>query len=369
MESFDNYTPNERSHLMMLTTVLFFITAIGVSSYAVDARSGVFRTRASAPGTISRATRVAALLQVKNERHFKVFVLEGITQNGYLKGTLGPVEVVRNGRVSLLKPGDEVQVGDRIRSGRGIAQTISSEGGGFLAFYDEKGEPVAIIGDPSELDVTVSGIGIFKRQMRVPSIQIVNHRSRPLSIDVQQNSDKDHPLVTVTGEDGRPQRSQTHAETESARKIMNYDLYEDWYSRRWERAGRIYELGRNGATREYSAQDNEEKTPSGETSSSSACGVGRTWTEEESGYTSVWTRQGDSDIFDALYTTPGGGKATTRNSVTLDGNKITIHRLGSSDTFLCTYSGTVTGSNIKGTYKCPSAWNGERSWSATINCN
>ena len=99
------------------------------------------------------------------------------------------------------------------------------------------------------------------------------------------------------------------------------------------------------------------------------CGPGRTWIEEESGYTSVWTRQGDSDIFDAEYKTPGGGKATTRNSVTLDGDKITIHRLGSSDTHLCTYSGTLTGSTLKGTYKCPDAWTGERSWSATITCN
>ncbi len=97
--------------------------------------------------------------------------------------------------------------------------------------------------------------------------------------------------------------------------------------------------------------------------------LGTTWTEEESDYTSIWTRQGTTKIFDALYTGPDGQKATTRNSVKIDGAMITILRLSSSDTQLCEYHGTLTGNTIIGTYKCPRSWAGERHWKATINCD
>lgn len=100
----------------------------------------------------------------------------------------------------------------------------------------------------------------------------------------------------------------------------------------------------------------------------SECGVGKSWNEEESGYRAVWTRQGDTDFFGAVYTAPDGHKETTRNRVTVQGAQVTIARLSSTDTQLCQYTGTISSTAIAGTYKCPQAWQGQRPWTATIKC-
>jgi hypothetical protein len=95
------------------------------------------------------------------------------------------------------------------------------------------------------------------------------------------------------------------------------------------------------------------------------CGLGHTWNEEESGWRSVWTRRGNSNVFDARFTGPAGQKASTVNTVTIEGNRISIKRTSSSDGYLCTYQGTIQadGVTIIGTYSC-----GNRKWRATINC-
>jgi len=100
--------------------------------------------------------------------------------------------------------------------------------------------------------------------------------------------------------------------------------------------------------------------------SSGSTALGRTWSEEESGWTSTWTREGDSDVFVATYAGPAGERATTRNSVSLNGDQVTISRLSSTEGHTCTYTGTLSGTSITGTYECPGTWSGTRPWTATI---
>ena len=100
----------------------------------------------------------------------------------------------------------------------------------------------------------------------------------------------------------------------------------------------------------------------------SRCGLGNSWGEEESGWSSVWTRRGSSNVFDASYTNPDGRRASTVNAITIEGNRVSIRRTSSSDGNLCTYEGTIQsdGVTITGTYTCPSGHSS--SWRAKINC-
>jgi hypothetical protein len=65
-------------------------------------------------------------------------------------------------------------------------------------------------------------------------------------------------------------------------------------------------------------------------------------------------------VFDAAFAHPDGRKVTTVNSVTLNGNSITIKRTKSSDDNLCTYTGILVGASLSGTYECighsPGRW-------------
>jgi hypothetical protein len=99
--------------------------------------------------------------------------------------------------------------------------------------------------------------------------------------------------------------------------------------------------------------------------SSLACGLGTSWTEQEGGLPSTWTRRGTSNVFDASYPT---ARVTTVNTITTSGNKVYITRTNGSDGNSCFYEGTVgpDGETITGTYKC---LNGSASWNARVNCN
>jgi hypothetical protein len=101
---------------------------------------------------------------------------------------------------------------------------------------------------------------------------------------------------------------------------------------------------------------------------STGCGLGKSWNEEESGWRSVWTRRGNSNVFDASYTGPSGERASTVNTVTIEGNRVSINRTSSSEGNLCRYEGTIQadGVTITGTYNCRDGVT--RNWRATINC-
>jgi hypothetical protein len=87
--------------------------------------------------------------------------------------------------------------------------------------------------------------------------------------------------------------------------------------------------------------------------------------ESDSGWTSVWTRRGNSDIFDANYTGPSGQRGGTVNTVSIKENVVTIQRTQSVDGNLCTYYGTIQadGTSVEGTYSCSTG--GISSWRAT----
>lgn len=92
--------------------------------------------------------------------------------------------------------------------------------------------------------------------------------------------------------------------------------------------------------------------------------LGRVWDETEGAWKGVWSRRGDTNVFDAAIALPDGRKVTTANSVTIDGSNITINRTASSDGVLCTYTGILVGAKVSGTLACPGHGTGQ--WQATI---
>jgi hypothetical protein len=92
--------------------------------------------------------------------------------------------------------------------------------------------------------------------------------------------------------------------------------------------------------------------------------LGRVWDETEGAWKAVWTRRGDTNVFDTAYAHPDGRKVTTVNFVTISGNNITINRTVSSDGALCTYTGILAGATVSGTAACPG--HGAFQWQATI---
>ncbi len=99
--------------------------------------------------------------------------------------------------------------------------------------------------------------------------------------------------------------------------------------------------------------------------------LGRVWNESESGWTGVWTRRGNSNVFDAIWRL-GGSVVKGTLTIKLNGNKITVTRRNSSDGINCNYSGTIARNkrNVNGTYTC---WRNRtrlftnRGWQATIS--
>ncbi len=95
--------------------------------------------------------------------------------------------------------------------------------------------------------------------------------------------------------------------------------------------------------------------------------LGRVWREEESGWTGLWKRRGDSNVFDAVWTGPG--RVTGTLDIQFDGpDRVIIDRVYSSDGSKCRYTGRISGGGglrVSGSYRCG---NGSLlSWSATID--
>jgi len=85
----------------------------------------------------------------------------------------------------------------------------------------------------------------------------------------------------------------------------------------------------------------------------------------DGGWKGIWTRQGKSKTFDAIWT-KGGATITTKMSINIIGNKMTGERISSSDGVLCYYTGQVSadGLIVSGSGNCGSG--STFTWSAKI---
>ncbi len=102
-----------------------------------------------------------------------------------------------------------------------------------------------------------------------------------------------------------------------------------------------------------------------------SCSSATRWDETEAGYTGVWTRRGNSNIFDAVWTRDGQDRrqVTAVLIIRNQGNRVFVRRTSSSDNYLCEYDGTVAadGVTVTGTMRCPGNSTAVP-WQATIDC-
>lgn len=93
--------------------------------------------------------------------------------------------------------------------------------------------------------------------------------------------------------------------------------------------------------------------------------LGRRWNEQEGGWNGVWTRRGNSNVFDARWTQPGQRDVTAVLTIYLQGNNVRIERRNSSDGNNCDYTGTLSsdGRTASGQFTCDQGGGG---WRATI---
>jgi hypothetical protein len=100
----------------------------------------------------------------------------------------------------------------------------------------------------------------------------------------------------------------------------------------------------------------------------SKCGLGIRWDETEEGWKQVWTRRGDSNVFDVTGTKPGLEPFKAVQTIEINGTKVLVHRTWVSDGNTCEMEGTIAadGITVTGTYRCKSG--GPYYWQATIRC-
>jgi hypothetical protein len=81
--------------------------------------------------------------------------------------------------------------------------------------------------------------------------------------------------------------------------------------------------------------------------------LGRLWQEAESGWTGVWSRRGNSSIFDANWIHPDGRKVAATLFMVLSANKMIINRTDINGGH-CIYQGTMAADfgSVSGTYSC-----------------
>lgn len=93
--------------------------------------------------------------------------------------------------------------------------------------------------------------------------------------------------------------------------------------------------------------------------------LGVEWREQEDGWTGVWRRLGNSNIFDARWTMPGAQDITAVLTINIFDSNVQVLRRNSSDGNDCNYTGTIAadGRTVTGTYLCT---RGGGSWRATI---
>ncbi|HEX4951040.1 MAG TPA: DUF3011 domain-containing protein [Blastocatellia bacterium] len=121
----------------------------------------------------------------------------------------------------------------------------------------------------------------------------------------------------------------------------------------------------------YDWQDNWSNNSGGNQNTGYGIGSCRSatrWDETEAGYTGVWTRRGNSNVFDAVWTRDRQ-QVTAVLTITNQGNRVFVKRTSSSDGYLCEYEGTVAadGVTVTGTMRCPGN-STTFPWQATIDC-
>jgi hypothetical protein len=79
--------------------------------------------------------------------------------------------------------------------------------------------------------------------------------------------------------------------------------------------------------------------------------LGTVWYEEESGWDGIWTRRGNSNVFDAIWTA-GNAAGTAVLTITIQDDRVTVIRGNSSNGVNYTYTGTLShfGSRVSGAY-------------------
>jgi hypothetical protein len=97
-----------------------------------------------------------------------------------------------------------------------------------------------------------------------------------------------------------------------------------------------------------------------------AGGIGLQWIVGESGWLGIWTRRGQTNVFDAVWVA-GDARIAAEMTVQLAGNQVTVIRRKSTDGNDCTYTGTISadGQMIYGSYGCTN-YPGPYPWSAMI---
>nr|WP_103625988.1 hypothetical protein [Bacillus thuringiensis] len=95
-------------------------------------------------------------------------------------------------------------------------------------------------------------------------------------------------------------------------------------------------------------------------------GLGKLWLEREGGWNGIWTRQGNTNVFDARWQHHANPDVTAVLTITRAGNNIYVARRESSDGNNCDYVGTISGYEVTGTYHCDRG-EPEMTWTATIS--
>ena len=93
--------------------------------------------------------------------------------------------------------------------------------------------------------------------------------------------------------------------------------------------------------------------------------LGRVWQESESGWSGVWTRRGDSNVFDAVWNKPGQATVHAVMTMTVSGNTVSIQRSSLTGAPEHTYRGQIAsdGVSVSGIYTLGA---NSSTWSATI---
>jgi hypothetical protein len=100
---------------------------------------------------------------------------------------------------------------------------------------------------------------------------------------------------------------------------------------------------------------------------SRGCGLGTRWDESEEGWGAIWTRRGNSNVFD-VQSRKGTMYLTAIQTINISGDRVSINRTQASDGNNCQMEGTIgpDGVTVTGTYNCQSG--GPYHWQARINC-
>ncbi|MEX3625036.1 hypothetical protein [Viridibacillus arvi] len=100
----------------------------------------------------------------------------------------------------------------------------------------------------------------------------------------------------------------------------------------------------------------------------SSDGLGKRWLEREGSWNGIWSRRGNTNVFDALWQYHAHPDVTAVLTITRAGNTIYVARRESSDGNNCDYVGTIAadGVTVSGTYHCDRG-EPEMTWTATIS--